>query len=115
MDTEADVRSEERAAPNWWHRDHPTFTALTGFFTGLFYVLVIPAAFVGLLQVFVDDDTAEQLFPFVVVTLALPIVLLAFERTRRFGKYMLFGVLTTAVVVVGVGALTAWILISIDG
>ena len=34
--------------------------------------------------------------------LAVPIVLIAIPRTRRFGRYMLLGMLATAVVVIGV-------------
>ena len=29
--------------PDWWHRDHPTFTALTGFFTCLTLIMAIGA------------------------------------------------------------------------
>ena len=54
--------AEERQ-PDWWHRDHPTFTALTGFFTGLVFVALVPAAFVGLLHLVVDDETTNDLFP----------------------------------------------------
>ena len=28
--------------PSWWHRDHPTFSALSGFFVGLLFVLLVP-------------------------------------------------------------------------
>ena len=30
---------------DWWHRDHPTFFALTGFFSGLVLAAVLPAIF----------------------------------------------------------------------
>jgi len=95
-------------ALDWWHRDHPTFTALSGFFTGLVYVVLVPAAFIGLLQLVFEDDTANDLFPFVLVSLAVPLGLLAGHRTRRFGGYMLIGVLVTALVVVGVAGLVIW-------
>ena len=36
--------------PSWWHRDHPTFAALSGFFTGLLFVALVPAAFYGVLS-----------------------------------------------------------------
>ncbi len=104
-----------RPEPSWWHRDHPTFSALTGFFTGLVVVIVVPGAWAGILRALFDYDTAEDLFPFVVVTLAVPIVLIAAPRTRRFGKYMLLGMLATAAVVIGVAALVVWILILTDG
>ena len=104
-----------RPEPSWWHRDHPTFTALTGFFTGLVVVIVVPGAFAAMLRALFDYDTAEDLFPFVLVMLAVPIVLIAVPRTRRFGRYMLLGMLATAAVVIGVAALVVWILILTDG
>jgi 4-amino-4-deoxy-L-arabinose transferase-like glycosyltransferase len=106
---------DSRPEPSWWHRDHPTFTALTGFFTGLVVVIVVPGAFAAILRALFDYDTAEDLFPFVLVILAVPIVLIAVPRTRRFGKYMLLGMLATAAVVIGVAALVVWILILTDG
>src|SRR6478735_8480108 len=77
--------------PNWWHRDHPVFLSLAGFFTGLAFVVLVPGLFIGLLHVLVDDDTAEDLFPFVLVTLVVPIGLVIAPRTRRFGLHMLIG------------------------
>ena len=100
--------------PNWWHRDHPTFTALTGFFTGLAFVLLVPAAFVGLLHLMVDDETTNDLFPMVLITLAVPIGLIASPRTRRFGRYMLIGVVVTALVVGGAASLVLWLLMERD-
>jgi hypothetical protein len=101
--------------PSWWHRDHPTFSALTGFFTGLVVVLVVPGGFAAVLRTLFDYDTAEDLFPFVLVMFAVPLVLIAVPRTRRFGRYMLLGMLATAAVVIGVAALVVWILIMTDG
>ena len=98
--------------PDWWHRDHPTFTALTGFFTGLAFVIVVPGLFVALLHLLVDDSTAEDLFPFVLVTLAVPIGLVIVPRTRRFGTYLLIGLATTALVVGGVAGLVLWYMIT---
>ncbi len=103
------------AEPSWWHRDHPTFTSLVGFFTGLLVVIVVPGTFAAVLRAVFDYDTAEELFPFVLVVLAVPLALIAVPRTRRFGRYMLLGMLTTAVVVLGVAALVVWILIKTDG
>ena len=100
--------------PSWWHRDHPTFTALTGFFTGLAFVLLVPAAFVGLLHLVVDDETTNDLFPMVLVTLGVPLGLLASTRTRRFGRYMLIGVVVTALVVGGAASLVLWVLMERD-
>ncbi len=111
MDTSVEASPSagpESPPPDWWHRDHPTFTAITGFFTGLAFVAVVPALFVGLLQLVVEDETANDLFPFVLLCLAVPIGLLAAHRTRRFGGYMLIGMVVTALVVVGVAALVIW-------
>src|SRR3954451_6476600 len=94
--------------PDWWHRDHPTFASLTGFFTGLAFVVLVPGLFIGLLHLLVDDDTAEDLFPFVVVTRPVPIGLVIPPRPRRFGTYMLIGAVVTALVVGGVAALVLW-------
>jgi hypothetical protein len=49
------------------------------------------------------------------VVFAVPLALIAIPRTRRFGRYMLLGMLATAAVVVGVAALVVWILIMTDG
>jgi hypothetical protein len=112
--TEQAAPGDERT-PDWWHRDHPTFTALTGFFTGLAFVIVVPGLFVALLELVFEDHTAEDLFPFVLVTLAIPLGLVIAPRTRRFGKYMLIGMVTTALVVGGVSALVLWYLVNRDG
>lgn len=97
-------------APDWWHRDHPTFAALAGFFTGLVFVSLVPALYVALVGLVVSDETAEALFPFVLVTLAVPVGLVFSERTRRFGRYMLLGMVVTAVVVAGVASVVIWVL-----
>ena len=98
--------------PDWWHRDHPTFTALVGFFTGLGFFILGPGLFIAILKLVVDDDTAESVFPFVLVALAVPIALVLVPRTRRFGLYMLLGTVVTAIVVIGVAALVLWYMVS---
>lgn len=98
--------------PSWWHRDHPVFAALAGFFTGLVFVIVVPGAYAGLLAALLDYESAEELFPFVLVALAVPIGLLAHPTTRRFGRYMLLGMVSTALVIGGVAALVLWLLVS---
>ena len=100
-----------RGQPSWWHRDHPTFAALSGFFTGLLFVALVPALYVGVLSLMFDNDRVEELFPFVLVTLVVPLALVANKRTRRFGTYFWIGMVLTAVVVVGVGALVLWFLV----
>jgi hypothetical protein len=109
--TEVEPESSGERQPSWWHRDHPTFAALSGFFTGLLFVALVPAAFYGVLNLVVDNDRAEELFPFVLVTLVVPIGLVANQRTRRFGTYFWIGMILTAIVVVGVGALVLWYLV----
>jgi hypothetical protein len=113
MTTQEESPTTERQ-PDWWHRDHPTFASLTGFFTGLVSMVLVPGLFIALLHLLVDDDTAEELFPFVLVTLAVPIGLVIAPRTRRFGIYMLIGLSVTALVVGGVAALVLWYMINHD-
>ena len=96
---------------DWWHRDHPTFTALAGFFTGLVFVIVIPGAFIAVLSALLSDEAAEGLFPLVLVALVAPVALVAMPRTRRFGKYMLVGMVITLLVVVGVAMLVLWYMV----
>ena len=66
----------------------------------------------ALLAAVLDYESAEALFPFVLVALAVPIALLVHPRTRRFGRYMLFGIVSTALVVGGVGAVVLWFLVN---
>ena len=109
-DDAAEVEADEDQ-PSWWHRDHPTFSALSGFFTGLLFVALVPAAYVGVLSLMFDNDRVEDLFPFVLVTLVVPLVLVVNQRTRRFGTYFWIGIVLTAIVVVGVAALVLWFLV----
>lgn len=110
--TENDQQVEE--SRNWWHRSHPTFAALTGFFSGMLFVTALPGAFVAILRVIFSDETAEKLFPVVVVGLVLPIVLLVKRKTRRFGIFMVIGMLITAAVVLGVASLVLLFMIQYD-
>lgn len=105
-----DGSAEPVAAPDWWHRDHPVFSALTGFFTGLVTVIAVPGAFAAILNTLFTYDRAEDFFPFVLLLFVVPFGLIAATRTRRFGKYMLLGMVLTAVVVIGVAALVLWVL-----
>ncbi|WP_028651085.1 hypothetical protein [Nocardioides halotolerans] len=109
VDAPSDEADERR--PSWWHRDHPTFAALTGFFTGLLFVALIPAIYVGVLSLMFDNDRVEELFPFVLVTLVVPLALVVSARTRRFGTYFWIGMVLTAIVVVGVSLLVLWYLV----
>lgn len=42
------------------------------------------------------------------VTLVVPLLLVIAPRTRRFGRYMWVGMISTVVVVLGVGAGVFW-------
>jgi hypothetical protein len=111
----AEPAPEDGRTPDWWHRDHPTFTALSGFFTGMLFVTLIPGGFAALLRLLFEYDTAEELFPFVLLTLVVPITLLAVPRSRRFGIYMLIGMALTALVVLGVASLVLYFMVRYDG
>jgi len=100
--------------PDWWHRDHPVFVPLAGFFTGMLFIILIPGTYAALLKEVVGYERAQSLFPFVLLTLVVPIGLLVPRRTRKFGRYMLFGAVATLVVVVGVAAAVGWFLYTRD-
>ena len=104
--------ADEPAGPNWWHRDHPVFTPLSGFFAGMAFVILVPSLYAGLLSLIVDDTEVTSLFPFVLLALVVLIGLLVRRSTRRFGRYMTLGIGSTAVVVLGVAALVLWYLIN---
>ena len=112
VDGPVDGSADVGERPHWWRRDHPTFSALSGFFSGLLFVLLIPAVFVGALSLVFDYDQVEELFPLVLVTLVVPLVLVLSPRSRRFGTYMWVGIITTAIVVGGVGALVLYVLVN---
>lgn len=101
--------------PGWWHRDHPVFVPLAGFFTGMAFIILVPGTYAAILKSMVGYERTEELFPFVLLTLVVPIGLLVPHHTRKFGRYMLFGVLATAVVVVGVAVGVLWFLLNRDG
>ncbi len=88
----------------WMHRDHPVVTPLSGFFTGLAFILIVPALFAALLNVLFPRYMVQDLFPLVLATLAVPIWLVTREHTRRFGLYVWLGIVATVGVVLGVGA-----------
>ena len=108
---EAAERRHEHRVREWWHRDHPTFTALSGFFAGLAFMALVPALFAAILDVSFGERAAREAFPFVLLPLALPLVLLAFDGPRRFAKYMLVGMVVTALVVFGVAWLVTWLMV----
>jgi hypothetical protein len=95
----------------WWHHSHPTFAGITGFFAGMLFVTALPGAFVGILRLLFDYETAEQLFPLVLLFLALPIFLLVKRKTRRFAQFMFVGMVVTALVVLGVASLVLYFMV----
>jgi len=108
------VASETDDERGWWRRDHPTFSALLGFYTGLVTVIVLPGGFAALLSALVSTERASSLYPFVLLVFAIPLALLAPTRTRRFARYMLLGMVLTALVVVLVAAVTLFFLVRSD-
>ena len=103
-----------RRRPDWWHRDHPVFVPLAGFFTGILYILLVPGIYAALLKTIVGYKKAEDLFPFVLLMFVVPIGLLVPQHTRKFARYMLFACIATVVVVGGVAIGVLWFLIQKD-
>lgn len=116
MSTDEEQATQEgpTRAPSWWHRDHPVFTSLSGFFTGLLFIILVPGVYAAVLSLMVESERAEELFPLVLIALALPVTLAIVPRTRRFGRYMLLGIVTTGVVVLATAAIVLWVLYSTD-
>jgi len=103
--------AEQGEQLGWWHHSHPTFAGITGFFAGMLFVTALPGAFAGLLRLLFDYETAEKLFPFVLLALALPIAMLVKRKTRRFAQFMFVGMLVTALVVLGVASLVLYFMV----
>ena len=107
QEQQVEEASQERHF-EWWHHSHPTFAGITGFFAGMLFVTALPGAYAGLLRLLFDHETSEQLFPFVLLALALPIALLVTRKTRRFAQFMFVGMIVTALVVGGVASLVVY-------
>ena len=101
--------------PSWWHRDHPTFTALTGFYAGLVYAVVAPLVIAAALAGMYGSHGIVHHLWLAVVILVVPLVLSIVPATRRFGLFMWVGLGSTLVVVGGVAALVLWYLVRRDG
>ena len=102
--------------PSWWHRSHPTFAGLVGFFAGVVYVIAVPGAYAALLGLLVkDSSTQQQLFPLVLLALVIPVAMLFPRKTRRFAMFMFLGIFSTAFVIALTAALTIWVMVRIDG
>jgi hypothetical protein len=106
---ESEAEQGERLG--WWHHSHPTFAGITGFFAGMLFVTALPGAFAGLLRLLFDYETAEKLFPFVLLALALPVAMLVKRKTRRFAQFMFVGMVVTALVVLGVASLVLYFMV----
>ena len=109
---DADPATEVGERPGWWHRGHPTFAALTGFYAGLVFAIVVPGLYAAILTALVGQQRVAGLFPFVLVALAGPLLLLFTSRTRRFACYMWLGMISTALVVIGVGGGVFWYMVA---
>ncbi len=90
------------------------FFPLAGFFTGMVTVLVVPGLYVAIVKSLAGYKRVEELFPFVLLMFVVPIGLLVPQHTRRFGRYMLLGMVTTVLVIVGVGVAVVWFLLQKD-
>ena len=112
--TETQQRVEPTAEPSWWHQSHPTFAGITGFFAGMLFVTALPGGFAGVLRLLFPYERAQDLFPLVLIALVLPIVLLAKRKTRRFGVFMVIGMVVTALVVLGVASLVLYFMVQYD-
>ena len=74
----------------------------------------MPAAFVGLLHLVVDDETTNDLFPMVLVALAVPLGLMASPRTRRFGPTCSSAWSSPRWSSVGAASLVLWLMVQRD-
>jgi hypothetical protein len=104
----------DQSQPDSWRqffsKDHPTFTPIMGFFAGLLFVSLVPGAFLLVLDRLFDPEIARGLSPLMATTLIVPLGLLVWRPSRRFGRYMLLGMVVTAVVVIGVTTLVLWLM-----
>jgi hypothetical protein len=112
--TDGGSTGEQSRDPSWWHRSHPTFAGLMGFFTGVAFVIVVPGAYAGILSATVSEKTAQKLFPLVLVALIVPIAMLVPRKTRRFAQMMLLGLVATALVIIGTASLVIWVMVQLD-
>ncbi len=111
-------RAETGDGVRSWRRDHPVSTPLAGFFTGTVLVIVVLLLLGAILDLVVGYDVSRHPWVFLValgVLLLANLLLVFVGGTRRFARYMLFGILTTPAVIALTGALTSWLLIKSDG
>jgi hypothetical protein len=114
-DTEAQrarpAPAEDRHWWDWWQESHPTFAALTGFFSGMVFVTAVPGGFAAVLRLLFHYETAAKLFPFVLLFFLVPFGMLFPRRTRRFAQFMWLGIGVTAIVVLGVTSLVLYVMV----
>lgn len=115
MEQQHEAATSHERPLGWWHHSHPTFAGITGFFAGMLFVTALPGAFIGVLRLLFAYETAEQLFPFVLIALALPIFMLIKRKTRRFAQFMFVGMVVTALVVLGVASLVLYFMVDAGG
>jgi hypothetical protein len=115
VDQAANEEGDEGPEPSWWHRSHPTFAGLVGFFCGVAYVIVVPGVYAAVLGLLFGDSTAQELFPLVLVALLIPLVLLVPRRTRRFAEFAFLGIFSTILVVAVTSALVIWVMVKFVG
>ncbi|TWG96811.1 hypothetical protein L615_004000000240 [Nocardioides sp. J9] len=111
---ETDGAAAGSRRPDWFHRGHPVFFPLAGFFTGMASIIVVPGLYAAVIKSIAGYERAEELFPFVLLLLVVPIAMLVPPRTRRFARYMLLGMVSTIIVVGGVAAAVLWFLLKKD-
>jgi hypothetical protein len=100
--------------PRFWHRDHPVFTPLAGFFTGVASVVVVLGLLGAILDLVLGYDVSAHPWIFLValgVLLTIDLALVVAPGTRRFARYLLFGILTTPAVVLAAATFTTWLLL----
>ena len=106
------VESESPFSRTWWHSSHPTFAAIIGFFAGMIYVAVVPGGVAVILRYVLDDPaTKSEFLPVVIALMVLPAVLLLKRKTRRFGIFVLIGIVVTTAVVLGVTSLVLYLMV----
>ena len=115
VDEGAPEPGETAPEPSWWHRSHPTFAGLVGFFSGVAFIIVVPGVYGTLLSLLLGDATAQRLFPLVLIALLVPLALLVPRKTRRFAQFMLLGIVLTVVVVGVTAAVVIWVLVKTQG
>src|SRR5690242_5934688 len=113
-ETTPEEEPDEGPEPSWWHRSHPTFAGLVGFFAGVAYVIIVPGVYAALLGLLLGDSTAQKLFPLVPVALLVPIAMLVWRKTRRFAQFMLLGIVSTALFIAATASLVIWVIVKLD-